>query len=205
MGLINPAPVQNPMTSNLDVGSSTIIGFDVGEDLEDDGGNKVLGFPGAGVMRVSDTYNMPSSDGAALQYMRTNGAGVITMRRGEPLIIPLFDPSAGTNYIETASVAYVNIAQFNYMGSNSIGTISSMSAGIWTNDGAIAASIKIIDETNTNDIDEITGITSTSTTNQAGFPSILNVPAGSAVFSVNILTANATRRARVSWLRLSFS
>ena len=94
--------------------------------------------------------------------------------------------SGPTGYAQRSGTSYARVSAFIFEGTTALGNITNIAANIWRNI-ATTVDVRVYDVTNTALIAELTGITSTSSANIEDLGSITNLPAGEALFEVQIL------------------
>jgi hypothetical protein len=117
------------------------------------------------------------------------------------------DYSYGNNsnpYIFTASSVYLVVAEFIFPGTTVLGgTLTDIRAIFGSNDAVLGASIRVFDQTNALVIAELTGLVSVPRI-IASLGAIMNVPAGEALFEIQMKRDAAGAQAQMSALSVFF-
>jgi hypothetical protein len=108
-------------------------------------------------------------------------------------------------WAQTNNTAWTNRAAFVFPGTNKVLTPSKINALVWGNAGAGAtgADIRIVDVTNSQVIATVLGV-GTSPTVITDMGVLSNIPAGEAIFVVQIRRLGPSGQARVSSLTLEY-
>lgn len=90
------------------------------------------------------------------------------------------------DFVQANGIFYESVAKIAYVGSDDSRVPTNIIANVW-NDGGTSVTLRVSDVTNFNTIAEVTGITSSSSTNLVDMGVLSNLPSGNAVFSVELI------------------
>jgi len=119
------------------------------------------------------------------------------------LTIPIHD-GLTASYVTLAPGTYTEVARFIYAGSTNGTEIAAIYANIWMSSGGSDCSYKVVDLTNTNDLGESSGISTTVGTNLKILSGLANIPTARALFSVQVRRDNGAANINISSIILEF-